>query len=157
MTIRFTGLPTARARAIQGGAADANGQVPERAVASGDGEPCRHCLEMMKPGETYLVLAERPFASINPYAEVGPIFLHAAPCAAFAGAGDRLPPVLEDSPDYIVRGYDGNERIVYGTGQVTARDDIVGYTEALLSRDDIAFVHVRSARNNCWQARVDRT
>lgn len=60
-----------------------------------------------------------------------------------------------DSPDYIVRGYGSDDRIVYGTGAVTATGDIVARAEHLLSREDIAYVHVRSARNNCYQCRID--
>jgi hypothetical protein len=57
---------------------------------------------------------------------------------------------------FIVRGYGWDDRIVYGTGQVTALEDIAAYAESLLSRDDIAYVHVRSAGNNCYQCRIDR-
>ena len=153
MTIRFIGLPTDHVRALQAGAPDANGRVPEHAVADGNGEPCRHCLHMMEAGEDYLVLANRPFETVQPYAEVGPIFLHARGCPAFDG--DGLPPVLEDSPDYIIRGYGADERIVYGTGGVIAREAMVARAEAILAMDGVAFAHVRSSRNNCWQARVE--
>ena len=94
-------------------APDANGRPPERAVSDGDGNPCRHCLAMIEEGAEMLVLAHRPFATVNPYAEVGPIFLHARECEPFRGKG--APPVLA-SPTYLVRGYGADERIVYGTG-----------------------------------------
>jgi len=59
-----------------------------------------------------------------------------------------------DSPDYIVRGYGDDDRIVYGTGAVTATGEIVSRARALLGREDVAYVHVRSARNNCYQCRI---
>ena len=34
--------------------------------------------------------------------------------------------------------------------------DIIARADELLTRDDIAYVHVRSARNNCYQCRIDR-
>ena len=75
--------------------------------------------------------------------------------APWAGAG--LPPALTGSPDFLVKGYFANERIAYGTGQITPRDGVMAYAAGLLARDDIAFVDVRSARNNCFQARIIRS
>lgn len=60
------------------------------------------------------------------------------------------------SADYIVRGYDAGDRIVYGTGAVTPTAEIAARAQDLLERPDIAYVHVRSARNNCFQCRIDR-
>ncbi len=60
-----------------------------------------------------------------------------------------------DSPDYIVRGYSADDRIVYGTGAVTPTEEIASRAGQLLEREDIAYVHVRSARNNCYQCRID--
>jgi hypothetical protein len=56
----------------------------------------------------------------------------------------------------IVRGYSADERIVYGTGAVVATDRIEETAATLFARDDVAFVHVRSASNNCFQCRIDR-
>ena len=150
MPVTFHGLPTERVRALQNGACDSNDQTPEHAVSDGDGVPCRHCLRMIGEGEPYLVLANRPFRTVQPYAEVGPIFLHAEPCEPYNGEPDALPPVLRDSFDFIVRGYGADERIVYGTGGVCPQDEIVDRAAAILGRDDVAFVHVRSSRDNCW-------
>ncbi|MEM7290545.1 MAG: DUF1203 domain-containing protein, partial [Pseudomonadota bacterium] len=66
-----------------------------------------------------------------------------------------LPPVLQDSPRYMLRGYDKDERIVYGSGTISETDQIRETAENLLAQDRITFVHVRSATNNCWQARID--
>ncbi|MBB3977898.1 hypothetical protein GGQ64_003112 [Rhizobium azooxidifex] len=153
MTVQFLPIPTETATAYWNGGPDAYGMTPERAISDGDGVPCRHCLRGVRAGEVYLILAHRPFPDLQPYAETGPIFLHAAPCPAYAGPG--LPPMLE-SRDYIVRGYDDRNRIVYGTGAVTPTGEIAGYAETLLGREDIAYVHIRSARNNCYQCKIVR-
>ena len=148
---RYTGLPTAIARAYQSGEPDAYGRPPERTVCDGDGAPCRHCLRPIPAGAEMLVLAHRPFETLQPYAETGPIFLCADRCAPPDGS---FPEVLTLSPDYLLKGYDAEARIVYGTGRITPRDEIDGYAARLLDRVDIAFVDIRSARNNCWQVRV---
>lgn len=151
--MRFVAIPTGQARAYQAGGPDANGQVPERRQAEGAGNPCRHCLKMIPEGAGMLVLAHRPFPAPQPYAEVGPIFLCADPCEA--GGGEGLPEMLA-APDYIVRGYGADDRIVYGTGGVVATDRIGVRVGQLFADPRVAYVHVRSARNNCYQCRIDR-
>jgi hypothetical protein len=154
MTIRFAALPTADVRALQRGGPDAYGFKPERHVSDGAGVPCRHCLKNVAAGEEYLILAYRPFPALQPYAETGPIFLHASECQR-APEGEELPEMLT-SADYIVRGYGADDRIVYGTGAVVPTAEVRERAEALLARPDIAYVHMRSARNNCYQCRIDR-
>ena len=149
----FVAIPTGQARAYQAGDQDANGQVPERRLAEGAGNPCRHCLKMIPEGAGMLVLAHRPFPAPQPYAEVGPIFLCADPCER--GGGAALPEMLA-APDYIVRGYGADDRIVYGTGGVVATEAIPARAEILFADPRVAYVHVRSARNNCYQCRIDR-
>jgi hypothetical protein len=151
--MRYAAIPTDVVRAYQAGGPDANGQVPERKVSDGGGNPCRHCLKMIPEGAGMLVLAHRPFPAPQPYAEVGPIFLCADPCEA--GGGEALPEMLA-SPDYIVRGYGADDRIVYGTGGVVATGAIPARAGELLTDTRVAYVHVRSARNNCYQLRIDR-
>ncbi|MBI1220296.1 MAG: DUF1203 domain-containing protein [Rhodobacteraceae bacterium] len=153
MSIHFTALPTDTVRALQAGGPDANGQLPERRTSDGVGVPCRHCLQQVPAGRDYLILAHRPFPALQPYAETGPIFLCADPCAP--GGGEALPDMLA-SPQYIVRGYGADDRIAYGTGGVVPTPGIPDRAAALLARDDIAYVHVRSAANNCYQVRIDR-
>lgn len=154
MTIQFKALPTDDVRALQRGGPDAYGHKPERQISDGDGVPCRHCLKNVAAGDAYLILAYRPFADLQPYAETGPIFLHAEECERAAEV-EALPDMLESS-DYIVRGYGKDDRIVYGSGGVIPTSNIPARAEALFERDDIAYVHVRSARNNCYQCRIER-
>jgi Protein of unknown function (DUF1203) len=153
MTPVCTALPTAIARAYQAGGADAHGMPPEHAVSDGGDNACRHCLRDIPEGAAMLILAHRPFPAPQPYAELGPIFLCAEPCRRWEGAG--LPPIAT-APDYIVRGYTAGDRIRYGTGAVVSAPDLPDRARALLARDDIAYLHVRSARNNCYQFRIDR-
>ena len=153
MTVRFSPISTAVVRAYQAGGADANGQLPERQVSDGGGNPCRHCLQMIPAGAGMLVLAHRPFPAPQPYAEIGPIFLCADACEA--GGGADLPEILA-SPDYIIRGYGADDRIVYGTGAVVPTARITAEAQMRLDDPRVAYVHVRSARNNCYQCRIDR-
>lgn len=150
--MRFVAIPTDIVRAYQRGGPDANGQVPERKISDGGGNPCRHCLRMIPEGAGMLVLAHRPFPAPQPYAELGPIFLCADPCEA--GGGETVPEILA-SPDYIVRGYGADDRIVYGTGAVVPTARIREEAAARLADPRVVYVHVRSARNNCFQVRIE--
>lgn len=151
--LRFLAMPSEEAAAYRLGAPDAYGLSPERRLSPG-GYPCRHCLGEIAEGEAYLTLAYRPFPALQPYAETGPIFLHADACPRYA-ATEVLPPMLE-SPDYIVRGYGADDRIVYGSGGVVPTTAIVTRALDLLADPQIAYLHVRSARNNCYQCRIER-
>ena len=154
MTVRFLPLDPDFVARVRAGGPDANGQPAERAVSTGTGAPCRSCLCQVPEGEAYLILAARPFPEAQPYAEVGPLFLCAKECTPWDGAGD--PPILGNSPDYLVRGYSADHRIVYGTGKVTPSDEISAYAAQLLEDARIAHVDVRSAQNNCFQTRAVR-
>jgi len=154
MTVAFIAMPAADAEHLWNGGLDAYGRQPETMVSDGPGYPCRHCLKNINAGEELFVLAYRPFPALQPYAETGPIFLHRQPCERYA-ADEIIPPMLSSS-DYIVRGYSHEDRIVYGSGAVTPTERIASRAEELLARDDIAYVHVRSARNNCYQCRIDK-
>ena len=155
MTMHFEALSTQTARALRAGAPDAYGNRAEiYGVSNGHGVPCRHCLRNVPKGQGVLVLAWRPFATAHPYAETGPIFLCAEDCAS--GAGADLPASLTASPDFLVKAYSANEHIIYGTGGVIPATEIPARAETLLSDPRVAFVDVRSARNNCFLARITR-
>jgi len=153
--VKFVSMPTEAARAYQSGALDANGQRPEHHVSDGDGVPCRHCQRDVEAGRPYLIFAYRPFPEAQPYAEVGPIFLHAEPCERY--------PVTDETPDmflkrerYLIKGYHPNDRIYYGTGEIVASAEVASAASRILEREDIAYLHVRSALNNCYQCRIER-
>jgi len=152
--IRFVALPTAAVTALQAGQPDVNGQAPEHALSDGAGVPCRHCLTIVAADDPYLILGYRPFSTLQPYAESGPIFLHAETCARYAESA-TLPPMLT-ADQYILRGYSENERILYGTGQIVPTEQIPARAAELFERAEVAYLHVRSATNNCFQCRIER-
>jgi hypothetical protein len=153
--IVFRALPTDTVRALQAGGPDAHGMPPERHISDGDGVPCRHCLTDVAAGEPYLILAYRPFPAPQPYAELGPIFLHAAPCPRYPDCR-TTPAMLLGWERLLIKGYGADDRIVYGTGDIVATAALARSAAAILDRTDVAYVHARSARNNCYQVRIDR-
>lgn len=149
---RFQPLDPEFVARVRAGGPDANGQPAERTMAKGTGNPCRCCLRNIPEGAPMLICAARPFPALQPYAETGPIFLCADDCAPWDESG--VPPVLSTSPDYLVKGYSADHRIVYGSGAITDAADIPERVKTLLDQSGIAFVDVRSARNNCFLTRA---
>lgn len=157
MQIRFIPFQTETVRAYQAGGLDANGQAPERHISEGDGNLCRHCLKMIPKGAAMLVLAHRPFPKAQPYAETGPIFLCAEACEAGGGVGSgtAMPEIL-DSSSFILRGYGADDRIVYGTGAVVPTAQTIGTAAGRFGQAGVAYLHLRSASNNCYHLRIER-
>ncbi len=154
--LKFIALPTATARAYRAGQPDANGMVAERGVSNGTGNPCRHCLRFIPEGVEMLILAHRPFASVQPYAESGPIFLCADDCARWEG--DGVPPVLapsDNAEERLLKGYSAANRIVYGLDRVVPPEDIPHQAQTILADPRVEYVHIRSSTNNCFTCRVE--
>ncbi len=154
--LRFIALSTETTRALQAGHPDANGQAPERQISDGSGVPCRHCLNDVAAGEPFLVLAHRPFPEAQPYAETGPIFIHAEPCERH-GEGAGVPASFLSRTQALIRGYGDDDRIVDGTGQVVASAEIDAVARDLLAAPEVAYLHLRSASNNCYPCRIERS
>ncbi len=155
MPIKFLALETSVVRALQAGGRDANKMMPEKVISQGGGMPCRHCLSYIEAGEEMLILAYRPFETIQPYAEQGPIFLHGRQCDRHENTA--VPPqMFLEWEQLLIRGYTSDERIKYGTGKVVTSRSLADECSTALSDTEIDYVHVRSASNNCYQCRVER-
>lgn len=150
----FEALDTKWVAAIRAGGLDAYGNLPERVISDGVRKPCRHCLGDVSSGAEMLILSACPFPERNAFAETGPIYLCAENCARYEGTEE--PPILTAYPDYLIKGYCSKNRIVYGTGQITEAENITGYCSDVFSNPDVAYIHIRSARNNCYQCKVTR-
>ncbi len=147
------GIPSEHAHPLQAGGPDANGQASLRKAAQGLANPCRHCLQLIEQGSEMLVLSYRPFGRLQPYAETGPIFLHADRCPAYQA--DELPAWFAHLRPAIVRGYGHDDWIRYETGQVVAGENLSAACHEILANPEVAYVHIRS-KFNCFQCRVDR-
>jgi len=156
MTIQFSGIPASVAEQARNGGPDAYGNTPESFICESDDLECRHCGDNIGLGETVLLLSYSPFSSTQPFAETGPVLLHKKECDTY-GHHATPQPAITSIPTRLVRGYDKDERIVYGTGTHVPAEELKSTCEELLSDSRIEFLHIRSSTNNCWQGRVDRS
>ena len=152
MNLVFQPLEQETVENLRAGGPDAYGNLAEHAISTGTGTPCRCCLDNVPKGAAMLICAARPFPTLQPYAETGPIFLCADRCTPFAG--NTEPPILRNSDSFLLKGYDAEHRIIYGTGQITQASAVAHYAKDLFDRAEVAFVDVRSATNNCFLTRI---
>jgi hypothetical protein len=153
MSYKYIPMDQRTADHLRAGGPDCYGNAPEQRISDGAGVPCRRCMGFVSKGEPYLIAAWRPFTELHAYAETGPVFIHAHSCTPDDTASQELPAFLS-SPDYILRGYDSDERIVYGTGGVITRESIPTRVQELLRQPEVKAVHIRSSRNNCYHCRA---
>lgn len=100
-----------------------------------------------------LILAHRPFVELQPYAEVGPIFLHEKTCEHYDS--EQLPDWFSFIDPAIIRGYGKDNWIRYETGNVIQGTQLRETCENILNDETIEYVHIRS-KFNCFQCRVER-
>lgn len=153
MAFRVRGISTEDVTYFRNGGADANGQAPIIVKAEGGANPCRHCLGLIADGEPKLVLSYRPFATLQAYAETGPVFLHQSQCARYEG--DELPHWFAFLDPAAIRGYGADDWIRYDTGRVVRGSELPETASSILADQSIAYVHIRS-KFGCFQCRVDR-
>lgn len=153
MQIRVQGIPTEEFERLRSGGADAHGQPALVRTAEGVGNPCRHCLQLIKEGDDKLVLAYQPFDAPQPYAETGPIFLHRETCERYDKPA--LPEWFAFLDPAAIRGYGADDWIRYETGQVVRGNLLASACQSILNDESIAYVHIRS-KYGCFQCRVDR-
>jgi len=139
---------------------DDAGRAPTLVVDSEGGSPVRCCLRMSRPGEELLLVSYAPLrrwaaltgADPAAYDEVGPIFIHPAPCDG--PVHDGFPAELRGTPR-VFRAYDDAGRIL--DGRLVQPDEEPEPTiEALLADERVAFVHARALGAGCFTFAIDR-
>jgi hypothetical protein len=85
------------------------------------------------------------------------VFLHADACPVYDPANGVPPRHQRKTGTQILRGYGSDDRIVYATGTVVPEGEIESRAEEILADDRVAYVHMRSATNNCFTLRIDRS
>ena len=148
---RVAALPAADLDRVRGRAEDDFGNAVEP-FAAGGGEPLRCCLRDADPGERITLVAWRPAPVAGPYAEVGPVFVHAGTCDGYADE-DRYPEGFRRRQQ-LLRAYDAAGRQVENVivDGVAAERGIAG----LLARPDVAYLHSRNVLAGCYMFTVHR-
>jgi hypothetical protein len=134
---------------------DGYGNVALREITAdaNPGYPCRVCLRDALVGEKVLLFSHSPFPQAHPYRTVGPIYVHAEPCAP-AGELAALPEQLLRRL-LSLRAY-GKDAFMLDAAVVegSEADAVIG---RLFADPRISFLHVHNARPGCYAARIERS
>lgn len=125
--------------------------VVDRAGAGGT--PLRCCLREARLGERVALIAYQPATIGGPYAEVGPVFIHAEACDGY-GAPERYPEEFR-SRRQVLRAYDEGGGIV-DAGIAENGDAAELLCASYLARPEVAYVHSRNVLHGCYMFAVRR-
>jgi hypothetical protein len=152
-TLTFEPIPAAELARIRAAGADEAGNPLAPVTDAEGGAPLRCCLRESRPGEQMALVAYTPPGPAGPYAERGPVFIHARECAGYPAPG-QYPPGLAHRQQ-VVRAYDDAGRIAAG---VLAEDGAraLEVIRDLLGQPGIALVQLRNAGFGCYNCTVRR-
>ncbi len=147
-------IDPARLSAIRSRGHDESGHSLLPLPAEG-GEPLRCCLTLATVAEAIALIAYRPFTVSSPWAETGPVFIHADECSGYSRS-DQLPERLRTGPR-VLRTYRADGSLDYADITVVEKDqDIEAALLDLLQRPTVATVHVRALAAQCFTYAVTR-
>lgn len=144
---------------------DDAGNPPRLMTDDEGGSPLRCCLRGIRPGERVALVSYAPLhrwaretgADPGPYDEVGPVFIHAEPCAGPSGAGY---PVAVHGSRRVLRAYSADGRIL--GGRLTEPEEVddpqaaSGLVAGVFADPDVALVHVRAVDFGCFTFEIRR-
>ena len=150
-TFQIEAIPAAELDRIRAVGQDVEGN-PFTPRDAGGGEPLRCCLRPAREGERVALIAYRPTGTAGAYAETGPVFVHAQPCAGYPADGG-WPPEFRDRRQ-VLRAYDAAGRIADATlvDGAAAEEGIA----KLLADPAHAVVHSRNVLYGCYMFAVSR-
>jgi hypothetical protein len=152
-SFRVDAIPAAELDRIRvNGVDDFGNPLEPRVVRHSGGTPLRCCLREADAGERVVLIAYRPFAVGGPYAEVGPVFVHAERCEGYTGTS-RYPEGFRHRQQ-LLRAYDPRGRQVENVIVDGVRAELA--IEDLLDRHDVAFVHSRNVLAGCYMFAITR-
>jgi len=149
MAATFTGVDTNELDHVLAVGVDHGGNAIEPFLDSDGGWPLRCCLDDSRPGDRVVIIAWSPMPWPGPYAEVGPVVVHAGGCPGHDPA-DRLPADF-DSRAMVLRPYGYDRRIAYHhVRQIADGGSLTEHVTELLALDDVDFVHGRNVTGGCY-------
>ena len=144
-TFEVRALPQHRLDAIRRAGVDEFGNEVEVTTVSEPGAPLRCCLREAPTGERVALIAWCPFEQPGPYAEVGPVFIHADRCDGYTDG--RSYPEGYRHREQIFRSYGPDGRIV--DAEIVSGALAEPAIGRLLARPEVAFIHSRNVTYGC--------
>jgi hypothetical protein len=115
--------------------------------------PCRHCLKLIRAGAEELILfTYDAFHGQGVPPSPGPVYIHAEPCALFAGNG-HLPQEYHGQP--LTLEVFGENRARLSEKRLNGTDGDTELQE-IFQDPTVKYAHVRSTTAGCYLFRVER-
>lgn len=150
-TFHVEAIPAETLATIRTTGRDEAGNPPKEVIDHEGGSPLRCCLRNARPGERMLLISYTPPGVAGPYAERGPVFVHADPCDGYPEPGTY--PHALGRRNQIVRGYDHDGNMATATivadGYAAERE-----LDTILARPEIRVAHVRNVAAGCYNFAV---
>ena len=115
--------------------------------------PCRLCLRISRAPEKLILLSYQPLPDSSPYAEIGPIFIHADGCEPYAAV--ETFPVDFATRRLVLRAYGRAGQIV--DAAVAEPRTAPERAAALLNNQDVLELHVRHESYTCFDFIIVRS
>jgi hypothetical protein len=145
---------------------DDAGRAPRLVTnADGDRPPLRCCLRDARPGEEIALVSYAPLrrwaanagADPGPYDEIGPVFIHPAPCEG--PAGDGFPADLLGL-GRVFRAYGTGGSILFGRlaapGEIADAQAAGRLLDEVFADSRVAVVHARAVEYGCFTFEIRR-
>lgn len=128
---------------------------PDHATVTADSPqafPCRHCLRWAEPGERLVLFPYFAIPAGYPYAESGPIFVHAEACRRYQTTNEYP---SEFRSGRVFRAYNSENRIIDAEVANGTTPELV--IKTLFENAQTAFVHARSVTHGCYTFAIERS
>ena len=124
------------------------------------GAPLRCCLRRSTPGEPVYLIAYSPSTRPGPYAEAGPVYVHASPSAGYPETY-AYPAGYRDWPTMVFRPYRHHaglncDAIAYDAiqmGEGPTAESLIG---SIFTDPTIKFIHTRNVHAGCFMFAITR-
>jgi Protein of unknown function (DUF1203) len=150
--LRFLPIDDDTVRAVRATLRDAHGNALHVQESDDPGAPCRSCLRLTPRGTRLILFAHRPFATNGPYAETGPVFVHAEACEPYRTSAEF--PADFRPRQLVFRAYDANGAI--RDAELAAGNDAEATLARLFGDPAVERVHVRNPAAGCFDFAVER-
>jgi Protein of unknown function (DUF1203) len=160
LAFRVQAIPSTTLAEIRLAGRDRFGNELTPIVDADGGSPLRCCLRRSTPGEELYLIAYRPFTRPGPYAETGPVFVHADPCAGYS-ENDAYPAGYRDWSPMVFRPYRHHaeldcDAIAYDAIQIGGGDTAESLIRDIFTDPIIDFIHTRNVHAGCFMFSVTR-
>ena len=149
ITLKYLPIPSEIAADARRDGVDRFGHALVRQKAKA---PCRHCLRIPASEEDLLLLSYQPLPDRNPYAEIGPIFVHERECASYESVHSF--PVDFVERELVIRAYDARGHIFDAIVAASREGERVA--AEFLNNPTVEEIHVRHPSYTCFFFKIAR-